>query len=502
MIPRAISAAASGDRTAPALRAWDAIQDALLLTTPAGELVFANAVARAWFGCEAEPSGVGLLSLLRERAAAPEELDALLETAARRSGVRAKVHLRLAGDAPRPIRLRGIPWQDRAGAAFLLFQLADITEAVREAEESGRRDRTALLLDLLGTTIGDLEYPLGALRWCAGLPEEEFARLPEDLRRPLRAVRQASRHFSDLFSSMDLRGAAEEAAEIRRPMRLLALGGGPADATRLVERLRGEGLVCACRPVRSSEELMRAALADEADAVVLLGELAEPWLRASTEALAAAAPRVPVFDAAGVSLVALAQALREAGERHRRAGAADEVWRRIEEIALRDPLTGVLNRRAFERFATQEFARAQRYGFPLALALFDLDHFKEVNDALGHPAGDRLLQRFAAFLQSSTRQSDFVARLGGDEFALLMTHTEPAAALGLVQRLRESVEAHLRDPLPPLPRRPGVSAGLAVFPAPEVPTFAALVDAADAALYRAKREGRGRVGPAEVAAHP
>lgn len=502
MIPHIKSAVAVSDRTAPALRAWDAIQDALLLATPAGDLVYANAVARAWFDCAAEPAGQPLLRLLRERAAAPEDIEGLLEAAARRSGVRLKLQLRVAGDAPRPIRLRAMPWQDGAGASFLLFQLADITEAVREAEESGRRDRTALLLDLLGTTIGDLEYPLGALRWCAGLPEEEFARLPEDLRRPLRAVRQASRHFSDLFASMDLRGAAEEAAEIRRPLRLLALGGGPADSARLVERLRGEGLVCACRPVRSSEELVRAALADEADAVILLGELSAPWLRASTEALAAAAPRVPVFDAAGVSLQALAQALRDAGRQHRRAGAADEVWRRIEEIALRDPLTGVLNRRAFERFATQEFARAQRYGFPLALALFDLDHFKEVNDTLGHPAGDRLLQRFAAFLQNSTRQSDFVARLGGDEFALLMTHTDPVGALTLVQRLREAVEAHVRDPLPPLPRQPGVSAGLAVYPAPDLPSFEALVDAADAALYRAKREGRGRVGPAEAAAHP
>lgn len=495
------STAAAGLAT-PALRLWDAVQDALLLATPAGGLVFANATARAWLGCEAEPAGLTVVDLLRRHSIDPAEFDSLLHDAARLGGLRAKVFLRLAAGPPRPVRLRGMSWQDRDGSSFLLFQLADISEAVREAEERGRSDRTSLLIDLLGTTIGDLEYPLGALRWCAGLPEDEFLRLPEDLQRPFRAVRQAARHFSDLFASLDLRGAADSAAEIRRPLRLLALGGGPADAARLVERLRAEGMICACRLVRSQEELTRAALADEADAVLLLGGLSEPSLAGWTDALVSVAPRLPVFDAAGVGLQTLIQALREAVEKNRRIGAADEVWRRIEEIALRDPLTGVLNRRAFERYAAQEFARAQRYAFPLALALFDLDHFKEVNDTLGHPAGDRLLQRFAAYLQSSTRQSDFVARLGGDEFALLMTHTDAAGALILVQRLREEVELHLREGLPALPRLVGVSAGLAIHPAPQVSSFAALTDAADAALYRAKRNGRGRVDPAEAAAHP
>jgi diguanylate cyclase (GGDEF)-like protein len=495
------SSAAAGLAT-PALRLWDAVQDALLLATPAGSLVFANATARAWLGCEAEPAGLTVVDLLRRHAADPADFDSILHDAARLGGMRSKVFLRLASDIPRPVRLRGMPWQDRDGSAFLLFQLADITEAVREAEERGRSDRTSLLIDLLGTTIGDLEYPLGALRWCASVPEDEFLRLPEDLQRPFRAVRQAARHFSDLFASLDLRGASDPAAEIRRPLRLLALGGGPADSARLVERLRAEGMICACRPVRSREELMRAALADEADAVLLLAGLSEPSLAGWTEALTSVAPRLPVFDAAGVALPTLSQALREAVEKNRRVGAAEEVWRRIEEIALRDPLTGVLNRRAFERFATQEFARAQRYAFPLALALFDLDHFKEVNDTLGHPAGDRLLQRFASFLQNSTRQSDFVARLGGDEFALLMTHTDADGALTLVQRLREELESHVRDGLPPLVRQVGVSVGLAMHPAPQVQSFAALTDAADAALYRAKRSGRGRVGPAEAAAHP
>ena len=123
--------------------------------------------------------------------------------------------------------------------------------------------------------------------------------------------------------------------------------------------------------------------------------------------------------------------------------------------------------------------------------MFDLDHFKSVNDELGHPAGDRLLQVFAAYLQTATRQSDMIARIGGDEFALLMSHTDGAGALVLTQRLRDAVELHIREVLPPMEPATGVSAGLVIYPDQDVDSFEALISSADEALYRAKGAGKG-----------
>ncbi len=389
-----------------------------------------------------------------------------------------------------PLRLR-LRRRELDGAGALLVGVLD-----REAESSPATaaDPADLLLDLLGTSLPDLEYPLGALRWLADLAPQQFLRLPEDLQRPFRSVQKAARHFSDLFSRVTLAPPAGEDLEVgdRRLVRLLVVGGRPDEVSRLLGRLREQGLHTLCRPARGREEILRAVRNAEVDAVLLQGDLADREVRAHATVLAEVAPRVPVFDCAGVSLRTLAQELRDVVERNRRIGAADEVWRRIEELALRDALTGVLNRRAFERFASQEFARAQRYDFPLALALFDLDHFKQVNDRYGHPAGDRFLQVFAGFLQSAVRQSDLVARLGGDEFAVLMSHTPGAGALTLTRRLRDAAEGHLREVLPPMDPPPGVSVGLAIHPDEEVGSWQELVARADQALYRAKREGRGR----------
>jgi diguanylate cyclase (GGDEF)-like protein len=491
---RADSGAAA---TSPVLRLWDALPEPVLLTDERGHVLFANAAARRWLGCATEPAGLELLAALRDRAEHAATLDDLLTRAAAAGGADCRLRLRTEDEGVKPVRLRVNRWADRDGARFLVAQLTDWSQPAAEAEERSRGDRNALLLDLLGATLGDLEYPLGALRWCAALDDESLARLPDDLHRPFRAVRKASRHFADLFASLDLRGSAGAARELpRNLLRLLALGGGPAECAGLLDHLRAEGLRCTCRPSRHRDDLLRSVAAGEVDAVVLLGDPADPAVRESCAALREAAPELPVFDAVGAPSHALAASLRATLDRNRQIGAADEVWRRVEEIALRDALTGVLNRRAFERFATQEFARAQRYDYPLAIALFDLDWFKEVNDTLGHPAGDRLLQVFATYLHSSVRQSDLVARLGGDEFSLLMTHTDGAGALALTQRLRDTVEAHIREVLPPMERMPGVSVGLATFPAAGIERYEDLMAAADTALYRAKRDGRGRLRPA------
>lgn len=468
---------------------WDALPDPIALADADGKLRFLNAAARRWLG-NAAAHAADLSELLRGCALDPQPLERAAARLAEVGQAECRLLLRNASGGERPVRLR----LRRAGE-ILLAQWEE--ETVHDDAANAPGDRHALLLDLLGATMSDLEYPLGALRWCAALDDESLARLPGDLHRPFRAVRKAARHFSDLFAGLDLRGSGgEDRSQPRNLMRLLVWGGGATDCAALLDRLRAGGLRCTCRPGRDQEDLLRAAASGEADAVIFLAGAEPSAAAAATAELQERAPRVPCFDAAESGAAGLAERLSTAWNSSRRIGAADEVWRRVEELALRDALTGVLNRRAFERFAAQEFARARRYGYALAIALFDLDWFKEVNDTLGHAAGDRLLQVFANYLHSSVRQSDLVARLGGDEFALLMTHTDGEGALALTQRLRDTGESHLRDVLPPLDRMPGVSVGLAVHPGAGVNRFEELLAAADTALYRAKRDGRGRLRPA------
>ena len=166
----------------------------------------------------------------------------------------------------------------------------------------------------------------------------------------------------------------------------------------------------------------------------------------------------------------------------------------LAQLAAYDPLTGVLNRRQFELQFDQEIARHLRTGEPCSLVLFDLDHFKEVNDAYGHPVGDALLHTIAEVVTGRLRASDLLARWGGEEFLALLPATDRDDAGAVAETLRAHVgsvdfEVGVGEPLSMT-----ISLGVAEV-APAHPE--ALADAyrrADAALYDAKRRGRDRVG--------
>ena len=168
-----------------------------------------------------------------------------------------------------------------------------------------------------------------------------------------------------------------------------------------------------------------------------------------------------------------------------------------EEAAFTDHLTGLANRRRFERQLRREVARSSRYGHPFCLILLDVDNFKGVNDAHGHEAGDEALREIANVLQTATRGIDTGARLGGDELAVLLPETDFERGLEVAERLRTAVGAL---------RIPGVGGLTASFGIAEFQSCAhderELFAAADHALYEAKRQGRDRVHPAPLAAEP
>src|SRR5438067_1116813 len=173
-----------------------------------------------------------------------------------------------------------------------------------------------------------------------------------------------------------------------------------------------------------------------------------------------------------------------------------ESRRELERLSVTDDLTGLYNRRYLMDALANEMRRSRRLDHPCALLMADVDHFKEYNDAYGHLAGDEALRRIAGILRDTTRDVDCAARYGGEEFVVLLPETRAAGAIETAQRFRASLAT---DEL--VGGKLSVSIGVAQFPedgdAPE-----GLLARADAALYRAKREGRDRVLRAAPPAPP
>jgi diguanylate cyclase (GGDEF)-like protein len=166
------------------------------------------------------------------------------------------------------------------------------------------------------------------------------------------------------------------------------------------------------------------------------------------------------------------------------------------ELATRDALTGLLNRRAMAELLAREHMRIERGQGPLTLALLDIDHFKRINDELGHGAGDEVLRRFSSVVQAQLRAADALARWGGEEFLLVMPGTRAEEAGIALERLRVAVAAGGFDAIAPQ-LKVGFSAGVAQVHEGE--TQDAAIDRADRALYRAKQAGRNRVEVAQLA---
>lgn len=168
----------------------------------------------------------------------------------------------------------------------------------------------------------------------------------------------------------------------------------------------------------------------------------------------------------------------------------------LEQESIKDPLTGIYNRRYLDRRLEEEIKRAQRYNLPMSVLLIDIDHFKEVNDTFGHQVGDSLLIHLSDLLVDQIRESDVASRYGGDELCILAPSTTLSSAYTLAERLRLVVETDQLD----FDQKKGqhqeiqvtVSIGVAGL-SPEIINSESLIKHADEALYRAKQEGRNRV---------
>ncbi len=173
----------------------------------------------------------------------------------------------------------------------------------------------------------------------------------------------------------------------------------------------------------------------------------------------------------------------------------DRMEENMRNLAARDPLTGVYNRRQFMHLAQIEWQRSNRYGRALSVLMLDIDFFKCINDSHGHPAGDRVIQLVADICSETLRQQDWIGRYGGEEFCILLPETSSDQAAMVAERMRQKIES-TRIMLGPESSSVTVSIGSAERSA-VTNQVEDLIGRADSALYEAKRKGRNLVMQAD-----
>jgi diguanylate cyclase (GGDEF)-like protein/PAS domain S-box-containing protein len=184
-------------------------------------------------------------------------------------------------------------------------------------------------------------------------------------------------------------------------------------------------------------------------------------------------------------------AFRDITEQKKYLQSLETINKLLETQATTDALTGIYNRIKFNTSLTMEMARSERYQSPLSLILFDIDHFKNVNDTYGHSAGDNVLKRLAKRIQASIRETDIFARWGGEEFVILAPGLFIMEAVQLAEKLRRNIEELYFIK----PQKITLSFGVAAFKKGDSSTV--LINRADEALYRAKENGRNQVHHSE-----
>jgi two-component system cell cycle response regulator len=376
----------------------------------------------------------------------------------------------------------------RAGAA-----LRTTREALRRTEEELARLRANAeshrkLVDILHEVTGDLApdeiYHLLARRVARAMGVSHCAVLlvtdavPGDVARPATAAVATAVEDPRLRTVEVPLERYPEVAEAIATMAPVLIEDVAADARYAGAGGAAWGLDGRPVAVRSALALPFAADRARRGAFLLRRTREQPRLTRDDVAFAEA-----VIGAA-VAVVQRAQAIETA--------RADNA--RLEHLATTDPLTALLNRRALTERLTTEMERALRYDGTVALLLIDLDHFKRVNDTHGHLVGDAVLRGVAELLTQAVRTSDLVGRYGGEEFLVVLPETDDEGAASFAERVRERVAAHeFRAWDDGRALRMTASIGVATFPAARIENVVDLFARADAALYRAKADGRDRV---------
>jgi diguanylate cyclase (GGDEF)-like protein len=203
-------------------------------------------------------------------------------------------------------------------------------------------------------------------------------------------------------------------------------------------------------------------------------------------------PKPYKFEELEARVRAMLRVKRLQDELDRKNRELEALNKRLRKLSITDGLTELFNHRHVHELLRDEFERSRRTEEPLAVAMIDLDRFKQVNDTYGHPTGDVVLYETAQILRDTAREIDMVGRYGGEEFIAILPNTDEAEAARFAERVRAAVEAHEYRDEPNLIRMT-CSSGVASFPSDGADSPEQLLKKADDALYEAKESGRNRV---------
>ncbi|WP_217914499.1 diguanylate cyclase [Miltoncostaea marina] len=417
-------------------------------------------------------------AMRRHGARSVELLDRVVAVALRNAGgLTDPAAARALRDRVEPLATR----LDAEAAAWLAAIDAEGRRSTQRADEDQRRFVAVVAAAVALLALGSL-----ALWWALGRSRD---RVVSALRATTDEQLSLSRVATSVPSAESVERVCATAAR--------ELAGWPGARTAVIARLEPDRTLSAAGHAGPDPE---AAIAGRVIAALRSGAapaFVEPAGRVAGAPARAVAPIVRHGALWGAAVLSW-EADAGAGDEHlaRLGRMADMVALAVESVESRerlvaqastDPLTGLANHRAFQERLAEEVERARRHNRRLALALFDLDEFKHVNDGLGHQAGDRVLAEVAARLASMARSGEMVARVGGEEFAWIMPETDAAGAFAAAERARQEVR---RAPVGPVAEMT-ISGGVCDLRDAADP--AGLVRLADGALYWAKSHGRDLV---------
>ena len=381
-------------------------------------------------------------------------------------------------------------------------------------------ERLKVLMQLAGATAHELSQPLtGLVGFCDLLRRDEAC--PQHLRYAVDNILRSGQRIESILKQvrsihnydMAVGQTTPASLSFDRDSRLLVVEDDDVDFQNLKQLLATEGNRLHLERARNRAEALRLVEVQAYDLVLADYDLPDGKGIEIVSLLMGTGKFVPcilVTGKGGESLAAEAfhhgfydylpkhelnrsvvlRSVWSALERSRMKREIEEATRRVSELAVRDTVTGLWNRRWLDERLEEETHRSRRYGVPLALCLLDLDHFKRINDTFGHSVGDQVLKTAANIAQASLRQTDFACRYGGEEFALIFTSNTADAVAICCDRIRRKIESEVFEFRG---QRFSVTASFGLADHRGKTSAADLLESADKALYQAKTGGRNRI---------
>ena len=353
--------------------------------------------------------------------------------------------------------------------------LAGVAAQERDRAEAASKAKS----DFLASMSYELRTPLNAILGYAQILSRDKG-LGERIANGLATILSSGRHLLALINDLlDLSKIEADRLELApHPMNLMAFLANVADIIRIKAEEKGLTFVCETAP----------------DLPACVGEITRAIPVIFMSALSEARNKVEGFEAGAVDYITKPVEITEVLVRLRTHLALRSMQFRLESLSISDPLTGLANRRRFDEVLRSEWLRALRGKTNIGAVMIDIDHFKRYNDHYGHVCGDRCLCAVAKVLEASVRQDvDLAVRYGGEEFVLILPGADCASAAEVAARAHAAILA-LREPHATSPSGyVTISAGAVSLAPTDEMGAGRLVELADAALYRAKQQGRNQV---------